>query len=136
MQNPANKNSYDEAKKSAKEFYKTIDCAWCPALNDYIVFNQSGFQHLMRKRGRSRSKKEQKRRFALLLFVENIIRDKNITVQHEKNNILHSAKIGSKRIFKTTMAKFWRITAKRNGKIVKIVIRQIGNHGKHFFSVF
>ena len=136
MENPASENSYEEAKKKAKEFYGKIGHVWCPALGDFVVFNQAGFEHLVQKRGSPRPKSEQKRRFSLLPYVKNILEDQGITIIHEKNKILHSAKVGGARVIMVTTAQFWRIVALRDDEIIKIIIRQIDGHEKHFFSIF
>jgi 3-deoxy-D-manno-octulosonic-acid transferase len=44
MENPILENSYRKTRQEAKKFYDSIDRIWCPALNDYIIFNRLGFR--------------------------------------------------------------------------------------------
>ena len=136
MENPTLEGSYEEAKKNAKEFYGKLERVWCPALGDYVFFNKSGFEHLVRKRGLPRPKSEQKRRFALLPHIESILKDPTVTVSHEEDNILHTTKIQGERALVPAVVTFRRIVAMRDDKLVKIVIRQINGREKHFFGAF
>ncbi len=49
MGNPIIDESYQKEKKKAKEFYAAIGRVWCPALDEHVVFNNTGFRHLIRK---------------------------------------------------------------------------------------
>jgi hypothetical protein len=100
------------------------------------MFNKSGFEHLVQKRGLQRPKSEQRRRFVLLPYIKDILQDKIVIATHEESKTLHITKIGGVRVAAVIMAQFWRMVAVRDGKIIKIVIRQIKGREKHFFSVF
>jgi hypothetical protein len=41
-------DSYKQAKEKAELLYAKLDRVWCPALDEHVIFNRSGFQHLMR----------------------------------------------------------------------------------------
>ena len=49
--------SYGELRKNAKEYYSTIERIWCPTLNIFIVFDKTGFRHLMRQGNSQRPKR-------------------------------------------------------------------------------
>jgi hypothetical protein len=120
MENPIIEESYEEAKRKAKELYFKIGGVWCLALNDCINFNKSGFRHLVWKGAFPRPKSEQKRRFALLIHIKTILRGPGAEISSEKKEGVQ----------------FWVFTERRNNKIIKVVVRQIGGGEKHFFSVF
>jgi hypothetical protein len=88
----------------------------------YVVFNNIGFKHLIRK-AKIRSNQEQMNRFALLRDVPDIIRNPNAKIGHriirEKNHIIQ----------------YWAFVEKKNEKTIKVVVRQVGNGIKHFYSV-
>jgi hypothetical protein len=137
MQNPiVQSGSYKEAEKKAKEFYLSIDKVWCPILADYIIFNRAGFEHLIGKRSVLRPKSERKRRFMLLQYTESILSDSAVQFEYEERRISHTTKINGERVTVTSKAHFWRFYAERDEKLIKLVIRQIENHQKHFFSIF
>ena len=120
MQNPTNQDSYEELRKRAETFYIKIERVWSPALSDHVIFKRSGFQHLIWKGGRPRPKSEQKRRFYSLIHVEKIISNPDARFLHEQRG----------------NAQFWTFTENRGGKIIKVIIQQIGEGKKHFLSVF
>ncbi|MFC1756615.1 hypothetical protein ACFLZC_00435 [Patescibacteria group bacterium] len=67
---------YKKAKEKAKKVYSKIGRIQCPALNnEFVSFSRLGFNHIMRKGRIPRTRNEQKRRFKLLLFAENIIKN-------------------------------------------------------------
>jgi hypothetical protein len=115
---------YEDAKKRAKEFYKTIGVIWCPALNDYIVFNKRGFQHLMRKKGLLRPKTEQIRRFLILPYVKDILEDSKTLPSH------------SVREDKESRIDLWIFAANIQNLHVKVIIRQTQTGRKHFLSIY
>ena len=120
MENPARENSYEEAKKKAKELYGDIGRIWCPTLGDYVAFNKMGFQHLMRKGRALRPKGERKHRFRLLPYAKIILENQAMSpvVRQEQS------------------ATFWSFSAKQGRRTVTLIVRQIHGGKKHFFSIF
>jgi hypothetical protein len=123
MENEVAQNSYQEAKENAKIFYKSIKRVWCPALNDFVSFGGVGFAHLIKKERRSRAKSEQKRRFALLPYVGEILKSKPFSSTEE-------------RIIGLSHVRYWKFIDYRNGEIIKVIVRQMDNGSKHFLSVY
>ena len=110
----------DKSKKlivKYKVFYDTLRNTKCSALNnEEIHFNNNGFNHLVRKGRFPRSYDEQRRRFLLLKFVEEVI---------IKGQVTEKRHFGS-------VSCFWAIKFKK----ITVIIRQIGDGPKHFFSIF
>jgi hypothetical protein len=123
MQNPIIRESYLEAKQKAKELYKSIGRVWCPALNDYVSFDKAGFRHLMQKGRVPRIKSEQRRRFALLVHVKDILNTEPFVSVEE-------------RIVNDNCVRYWKFVGNRGGVVVKLVVRQVEGRQKHFFSVY
>lgn len=123
MDFPTIDDEYEAAKQKAKLFYKDIGEVWCPALNDYVAFNEIGFSHLMKKGLAPRPKSEQRRRFALLFYVENILSTSSPSVTDLTTN-------GRRKV------RYWKFTDYQNGNTVKIIIRQTEGKHKHFLSVY
>jgi len=124
MENPARGDSYEEAKKKAKESYKKIGRIWCSALNNYIIFNSIGFRHLMQKRGIFRTKEEQKKRFGLLLSARTILESTETNVEYER------------RIIERSRVDYWIFTAEENGRIIKLIARRCGSGKIYFLSIY
>ena len=137
MKNPSPlNNNFQIDKERAKLFYDQIGTVWCPAIRDYVICNRIGFQHLIRKGKVLRSQNEQKSRLALVRYIEPILRSFTAFVVEEEREILHQTKIDSKYLSTLSRAHFWRLTEECDGLVIKLVIRQIKDNKKHFFSIF
>lgn len=132
------KEDYIQARLKAKEFYKKIGRVMCPALGEYISFNNVGFNHIMRKDGVMRSMTEQVRRFELLPYVEDIIKDPrakkaNIEYREEPMKVLVNRK--GVMVLQESVAYFWTFNKTVNGWDIQVVTRKLNKGNKHFFSV-
>lgn len=123
MKNPTNEESYGAAKEKAKKFYKEIVSVWSPALDDYVVFNSTGFRHLIWKQGKHRFKGEQKRRFALIPYAAEILKNSQKVDYRETHE-------GSRIIYR------WVFTEEKEGITIKVIVRQIEGQRKQFLSIF
>jgi hypothetical protein len=110
-------------RQKAKEYYKTIGRVWCPALNDYVVFNNKGFTHLLRKKGVTRMNSEQKRRLNLLADAIKIIADPLTNPVAQIKYARHPVN-------------FWKFTGEKDGQKITVVVRQLPDGIKHFYSVY
>jgi len=106
--------------------YKTISSVPCPAFSDEPVhFNKDGFNHLIRKGRLPRTSIEIRKRLALLSEVPGILKSCDSYDTYR----LHTSTEG------INISEFWSLSAKREDEKIIVVIRQIGNGTKHFFSV-
>jgi len=128
---------YEKAREKAKNIYSKIGQISCPALNgEYVSFTSAGFNHLIRKGRIPRTRNEQKRRFVLLPFVDQIIKNPKATIQYQRREEKYHINRHGTKILKTSMADFWTFVEKVNDCVVKVVIRQLNKtSNKHFFSV-
>jgi hypothetical protein len=116
--------SYHAALRRAEKFYKTLMSTQSSHFNDgWVVFNNIGFRHLIRK-AKVRTRKEQMKRFALLYEAPEVLRDPNATVV--------SYRIDEN---KNLPVQYWAIQREKNGAKIKVIVRQVGNGKKHFYSV-
>jgi hypothetical protein len=136
MENPAAESDHKSFKRKAKRLYQEIGYVWCPALNDHIIFNNAGFRHLIWKGKKRRSMRDQKRRFFLLKYAENIIEDPNIEILHKKDFSVNQSKRHGRKNLSMSRADFWTLTKKYNDTIITIIIRRRKTGSKHFFSIY
>lgn len=106
-----------------KQYYKNIGRVWCPILNDDIVFNSIGFRHLMRSGRRRRLPSDRVRRFRLLQIAPKMLANPQAKLVDPKNKI-------------SSTTKLFVIKETRGEMVITIVIRQVGNGNKHFFSIY
>lgn len=128
---------YEKSKKKAKAIYTKIGRIPCPALGgELVAFTSAGFNHLVRKGRIPRPKNEQKRRFALIPYIEKIIKNPKATIQYERRETRNVVNRHGDKITIQSVADFWSFSESINGCEVKVVVREIvGKAGKHFLSV-
>lgn len=130
------KLGYEKAKEKAKQIYSKIGSIRCPALaDDYVTFSRSGLNHLMRKGRIPRTRSEQKRRFTLLTYIEKIIKNPKAFIIYRKNVVKEKVNRHGEKVLLESTARFWTFIEKIDDCNIKIIIRQLNNGGKHFFSV-
>ncbi len=103
-----------------KEKYKKLGHAECPAFeHEKIYFNRHGLRHLMRKNGIPRPILEQRRKFKLMQYVPDALKKVTKIARGATSGDIH----------------FWSLTQKGQELILIIIVRQIKNGPKHFYSV-
>ena len=86
-----------EVRTIAKEHYQQIGKIRCPYLEDYVHFNNEGFEHLLFKNwNRTRSRNEQFARLKLLHLAPIIISKSHTLQEYDQRNILVRQKINSR----------------------------------------
>jgi hypothetical protein len=116
--------SHSKLIKNAKEKYEQIGYLKCPAFsNEKVYFNKHGFNHLLRKGKTARSLEQQNRRIVLLDSVKEIIMNASKYSEYKLSND------------REPPAQFWSFIKSNSSEFVKVIVRQIGNGNKHFFSV-
>lgn len=116
-------------KNKARNVYFKIGAVKCPAFpKEKIIFNAKGFNHLFYKGDRSgRDKKEIFVRIKLLPLAVKLLKIATI-LQEEASYVGHFKN-------KRKEFKFWVFEGVLEERRIKVVIRQIGQGRKHFWSV-
>lgn len=132
----AQKLGYEKAKQQAKQIYSKIGRIRCPALGDeYVFFTSAGFNHILRKGRIPRTRNEQKRRFTLIPYVEEIIKNPAAKIIYRKTEVKEKVNRHGEKVLIESMAHFWTFVDKIDDCAIKVVIRQLENKNKYFFSV-
>ncbi|MCX6713555.1 MAG: hypothetical protein NTV48_00410 [Candidatus Vogelbacteria bacterium] len=130
-------NNYSEIRKQTAELYSSFGKVRCPALgNEWVHFTSEGFNHLIYKtKKKPRDLRVQIMKFELLGKAKFII-EKSTTFQEyeEYFDYLKIEKFGRK-VYENTTVRCWGLVAIVKRFRVKVVIRQIGNGKKEFYSV-
>ena len=114
---------YEKTKRIARSVYKKIGEVVCPILdNEKIHFNATGFGHLIRKL-KIRSRNEQKRRFRLIPFAKRLLLESTTIEDYRENKK------------KGKIVKEWALINTFGIVTIKLIIRQVGNGNKHFYSI-
>jgi hypothetical protein len=119
--------SHKELIHKYYEEYKQIGYVECPAFDhEKIYFLKRGFRHLIWKGVKLRSLDEQIDRLGLLKYAPIIIRTSKYYKDFNKNEISRSEEMS---------VNFWSFLQIHNGIEIIVLIRQINDKPKHFFSV-
>lgn len=130
-------SNYEKSKQDSHNFYQNIKSLRCPALNNELIhFNAEGFNHLVYKRGRGeRSRNDQITRFKLLSRAKTVL-EITTTYQEYDEGLTDVRKKRFKKIInESTTVRYWGFVAIIRDFRVKVIVRQIGNGQKNFWSV-
>lgn len=113
--------SYREFLEKCRREYKAYKSVYSPALEEVVIFNSKGFNHLLSKeKGIPRERKEQKYKLSLLSFVTEVIRNAELNESNRKIKGIE----------------YWSVVANVGKAKIRVVLRKIGSKGKtHFWSV-
>ncbi len=128
---------YEKAKQKAKRTYSRLGWISCPAFSgEAVAFTSEGFNHLLRKGRVPRTRNEQKRRFALVPYVAQIIKNPKAVILFERRETKTLVNRHGDKITVQSIADFWTFVDHIDGCKIKVVVRQLSEKGgKHFFSV-
>lgn len=115
-----------DAKKQAKIFFKKNKTVVCPAFpKEKITFNSKGLSHLFYKgANKARLSDQIKIRLILLPLAIKVLK-KMPFFQEERKFINYEKKL----------VRFFSFEAVIDNRRIKIIVRQVGNGQKHFWSV-
>ncbi len=115
---------HDQFVKKSYSSYKNIGSIICPALNnEKINFNKKGFRHLLYKENNRRHDSQQKRRLKLINYAKMIVEGSN---KYSEYRSISSDK---------DTIHFWSLEKLIENSVITLIIRQINNGPKHFFSI-
>lgn len=131
-----NEQTFEAVREESRTIYKKIRHIYCPYFKDKIIFNSKGWEHLrFKSHGHSRSRKEQYVRFKLLPFVSEVISNSR-TLQgicHTSTFEIISTNSKWNRVLKPVT--FWEFVAVISDVRIRVVVKQIEDGDRYFFSV-
>lgn len=128
---------YSHVREKTLNFYNQKEHVRCPALDNEIVhFTSEGFNHLVYKGDRSeRDKSVQILKFNLFSKAIEIIAISTTHQEYDEGMKNIKKKKHKRIIFESATVKYWGLVAIIRSTRVKVIIRQVGNGQKHFWSV-
>jgi len=126
---------YRATVRRAQKIYKKIGVIPCPALNDLVHFTRIGFDHVIGGKRKKRSKREQKRRFRLLEYAEQIVKNPKALIQYREQEVKYVENRHGKKTLITATGKFWTFIETVKNTRLKVVVGQIGQKAKQFISI-
>ena len=123
------KQSYQNLLKEKRIWYKAVRKSFCPILNEDIIFNSRGFNHLLNDgTGQPRSIKERMYRIGLLPLLIPVIKNASKISTYKKEH--------SKTLAKDV--EYWKLSTKvgKNSAEVSVILRKIGTGNITFYSIW
>lgn len=115
---------WKEYINNEEEKYKKLGYIECPAFDGKkVYFNSHGLDHLIYKGRVPRSRDEVIKRFSLLPFACNILKNARNIYSEEK------------RVKEKSYAYFWTIKDNAGSRKIRIILRRLNNGTIHFFSI-
>lgn len=134
-----NKEKFQETKKQAEEFYKSVDKVYCPYLETNVNFNSEGFEHILFKTwNRGRSRVEQYVRLRLLSKAVEIIKKSYTLQEYSEEKMFVRQKINSRWEKRMKIVKYYVFIALLPDKGIrfKIICKQIEGGEPFFWSIY
>jgi len=130
-------SNYDKIREDAHGFYQKIGAIRCHALNNEVVhFTAEGLNHLIYKSSRSeRNRNDQITKFKLLSKAKTIIEITTTYQEYDESLTTVRRKRFKKIVQESATVKYWGFVAIIQNFRVKVIVRQIGNGQRHFWSV-
>ena len=130
-------SNYEIIKERTQRYYKAQKPVRCPAFGGEIVhFTSEGFNHLIYKKGNSeRSKADQICKFKLIPKAIELIRITTTHQEYDESLVDMKVKRRKRALIETKRARYWGFVAIMKGSRIKVIVRQVGNGNKHFWSV-
>lgn len=129
-------SNYRKEKAKAKKLYNKIGRIPSPALSgDHVAFTSKGFTHLIRKGKNPRPRREQIKRFTLISYAEAIVKNPKAVLVYRTHETKYRANRYGEKILITSTAHFWTFKETIGNRTIKVVIRQLNQGQKHFFSI-
>jgi len=121
--------SYDNLLEKRKVWYENIGKVYCPCLNNDIIFNSKGFNHIKYNgAGKARSKKERMYRLGILPLAIPVIKNAKAVYKYKQPEY-------SERMNK--IVEFWalREVVGKQKIVITVILRKIGSGNITFFSI-
>jgi hypothetical protein len=126
----------DEIKKEAIFLYKNIGEIYSPYFQEKVSFNSKGLEHIkFKKRNHSRSEEDQIVRFKLLKYASEILKISRTIQGISKQKLFEPNKTNHRKELILVDVMFYEFVAIVDGVRIRIVIKQIENGQKFFWSI-
>ena len=131
-----NLENYSKILENTRSFYEKIGRVRCPALNnEYVHFNSEGFTHLLYKNKTPRTRNEILTKLKLVTRARDIVAKTTTYQEYDEALEMLTLKKMKRKSTESCIVKYWGIVAIHKERRLKVVIRQIGNGQKNFYSV-
>ena len=134
---PSRVDGYEQIRSDALKDYSSYGKVRCPALgNEFVHFVSEGFNHLVYKRAKKpRDERVQVMRFRLLPKAKTLVEVSSTFQEYEEDYEYVMVNRHGKHVKENVLIKSWGFIGIIKKFRIKVVVQQIGNGQKQFYSV-
>jgi uncharacterized protein YydD (DUF2326 family) len=127
---------FDKIKSKGEEFYKTLGEIYCPYFQEKIVFNAKGLEHLkFKKKNHARQQEDQLMRFKILKHAPKILELSKTVQGISEQKVFELNRSNHRNEYLMVDAMYYEFVAVLDHVRVMVVVKQIGNVPKYFWSI-
>jgi len=127
--------SLSNLREKAKNFYHTVKAVYCPYFGEDVIFRSDGLKHIQYRGKHKRHVNVQKMRYKLLHFAPRLIKKTNTLQEYERKKLFVEVKMNKRKVKQFKEVRFFDFIAIIDDWKIKVIVRQIGNGKKHFWSI-
>ena len=128
---------FKETKLEAERFYKKISEVYCPYFKENISFNAKGLDHIKFKSwNKTRLVKDQYLRLKFLYLAPEVIKKSHTLQEFRETKNFERQKINSRWERRMVGVRYYAFVAILKGIRIKIIIKEIENSRKFFWSIY
>lgn len=130
------KEEFSTMKSEVEESYKKIGEVPCPYLNDTVVFNAKGLDHIKMKRwNHARSYSDQSVRLKLLHLAPAILKKSHTLQGLDQGNRMERIKMNSHWESRMIPVSYHEFIGVLSGCRLRIVVKKVGDSPYYFWSI-
>lgn len=129
---------FEKFKDKIRQEYDSIREVHCPYFNGMVKFSSDGFQHLLFKgssKAKERSHGEQYIRLKLFKLAPKLLRITRTLQEFHSQNQFVVIKTNKRREAVVKEVKYWGFIAIIEDRKIKVVVKQLGDGFKRFWSI-
>lgn len=132
-------NDFFQLKRQVRTFYDSLHKVDCPYFSEAVYFSSEGFRHILYKGsfyGHFKLRKKSQRMLRLKLFklAPRLLRITTTVQEYHQEKLFFPVKFNSaESVLKTVQ--YWGFIAIISDQKVKVVVKQIGDGQKQFWSI-
>lgn len=129
-------HKFEDAKKQAEIFYKSIGEVHCPYLKERVVFNSKGLEHLKFKGTRqARSHEDQYIRFRLISLAPKVLKESHTAQGMSTRKAFEKEKTQGNWQNIARNITYYEFVAVIKDVRVRVIVKQVEDGPKYFWSI-
>lgn len=129
---------FEQLKEQVKQLYSALGEVRCPYFNENVHFSAEGFYHMLFKgasKPKKRDPKSQRMRLKLFRLAPKLLGlTKTVQEYHEEKQFVQ-VKLNKRKEQILKEVYYWGFVAIIDERRIKVVVKQIGNGNKKFWSI-